>query len=268
MRSLANPSVWLVLLLSVMAGPVGAQEQSGSKIASPPAPALSFPSAPEVFEALAKRKNPRWRTLYRPPLGHTYPERSTNAFWLGVHLTDLHLAVQARDTQRVSNLCRDLESFGRNLGVYDQMKAGVIAITGYSGKMEWPEARAEVEAMAQKFTDALRAQNDDDLATLVLAGEWVRILQISTAVVDDEAFEDLSIAVCGEGLLPRLCLEVSGLEKGKDGERENVNELTKVFRSLCERWERGESGESSMDDITATREALDVLMKNFTSRKK
>ncbi len=271
MRVPGNPWVRLVLLLAVALSPAAAQEKPAlpvDPVASPVPAALSYPSAPEIFDALAKRKNPRWRTLYRPSLGHTFPKRSTSAFWLGVHLSDLYLSVQARDVQRVSNLCRDLESFGRNLGVYDEMKKGVITLTGHSGKQEWTAARAEVEAMAQKFMRALRAQNDDDLATLVRAGEWTRILQLSTAVVDDEAFDDLSIAVGGHGLLSRLCSELERVEPGDDGGGDKVNALSEVFHSLCKRWERDGASKPSMEDVLATKKAIDELMNNFSSRAK
>ncbi|MEM0898114.1 MAG: hypothetical protein AAGJ79_14650, partial [Verrucomicrobiota bacterium] len=153
-----------------------------------------FPTTVELFDALAAKKNPRWRTLYRPPLGQTFPARTRSAFWLGVNVSELYLAVHARDAQRVSNLCRDLESFGRNLGVSRVMHDGIVTLNGHAQKQDWDDAREEVERTAELVKKALSEQGDGNLAVLVFCGEWVRNVEISASIVDEKAFDDLALA--------------------------------------------------------------------------
>lgn len=267
MREVTRLGIVLIMCLATGFGAANeGDEGEGKEGASPAIEASPYPSAPVLFDKLATMKNPRWRTLYRPPLGYTFPERTRSAFWLGVSLSELYLAAQARDAQRVINLCRDLESFGRSLGVNKPLKEGVVRLNAHAGKEEWAAVKKEIATTTDRVMNALHAQNDGNLAAFVRVGEWVRNVEIAASVVDAESFEDLCLAAGGKELFARLNDDLGKVElPGKSDER--VAKLKDSIAANSGRWCEESGKPPTMEEVTLTKEDMAELLKLFSERK-
>ncbi|MEM9480954.1 MAG: hypothetical protein AAGA58_14965 [Verrucomicrobiota bacterium] len=222
-----------------------------------------FPTTVQLFEALAARKNPRWRTLYRPPLGVTFPARTKSAFWLGVNISELYLAVHARDAQRVSNLSRDLEAFGRNLGVSKIMHDGIVTLNGHAQKGDWADAKEEVGRTSGLVKKALAEQEDGNLAVLVLCGEWIRNVEVSASVVDAEAFDDLALAAGGQRVFLHLHEELRET-KFEENEEARLQLLRKKIGELSDLWKQDDEATPTMEDVNGTHAAVTEILDRFS----
>jgi hypothetical protein len=266
MREVTSLGIVLILWVATGFGAASEGDKGESKdSASPAIEAAPYPSAPVLFDQLATMKNPRWRTLYRPPLGYTFPERTRSAFWLGVNLSELYLAAQARDAQRVINLCRDLESFGRSLGVTKPLKEGVVRLNAHAGKEEWAAAKKEIATTTDRVMTALHAQNDGNLATLVRVGEWVRYVEIAASVVDAESFENLCLAAGGSELFVRLHDDLGKVEIPEKG-NERVAKLKSSIAANAKRWCEESGKAPTMEEVTLTKKDMADLLKLFSER--
>ena len=175
---------------------------------------LSLPTPPELFDALAKQSNIRWRAFYRDPLTHTLADRSKAAVWLGARITDTFLAMEARDTQQVRNLSKDIQAYARVLGVGEKTEGRIIRLDTFAEEQAWPGARFELEALQTELASNLRAMRDKDQADLVLIGVWLRTLEISTLIVNTKDFDDMVACVGGIGLIDQLLDRLEGLSEG------------------------------------------------------
>jgi len=144
---------------------------------------LTLPSIPEVFRAVAKESNPRWRQFYRtarPPRGSG--DRQHSAFGLGVQLCEALLAAEARDSQQLRNTMQDIRDSFTFLGLADRLDARQPAIFAFAEDQNWGALRLEFDALALEVAEALGRQSDADLAFLLKQGIWMRCLEICAEV--------------------------------------------------------------------------------------
>jgi len=165
---------------------------------------FGLPAPDEFLVALARQTNPRWRTLYRAQLAHTLGDRSKAAVWLGARVAEIHLAAAARDTQQVRNLGKDLQAYGRILGIGEKIAPRLIRLDAVATAQDWNGVRFEIETLMRENADFLRAQRDEDLAELTTIGLWLRLLEVGTSLVNSKDFPELALGVGGPGLVDRV----------------------------------------------------------------
>jgi hypothetical protein len=194
---------------------------------------FGLPTPDEFLGALAKETNPRWRTLYRAQLGHTLGDRSKAAVWLGARVAEIYLAAAARDTQQVRNLGKDLQAYGRILGIGEKIAPRLIRLDAVATAQDWNGVRFEIETLMREDAEFLRAQRDEDLAELCTIGLWIRLLEVGTAVVNSKDFPELALCVGGPGLVDRVAARFFRLSEATRGEAalsKPLRELEKIGR--------------------------------------
>ncbi len=227
-----------------------------------------LPTPDEFLGALAKETNPRWRTLYRPQLAHTLGDRSKAAVWLGARVAEVYLAAAARDTQQVRNLGKDLQAYGRILGIGEKIAPRLIRLDAVATAQDWNGVRFEVETLMREDADFLRAQRDEDLAELSIIGLWLRLLEVGTAVVNSKDFPELSLCVGGPGLVDRVAARFSRLSEATRGEKalsKTLEHLEKIGRF----WnvEKAASGRAYTDeDVLDSHKRLESSLEALTSK--
>lgn len=171
-----------VLAASVLfPGPVGAASGSLSaaqvQAAENVAP-ITVPTPAEFFGAIDKISRPDWAAFARPPGPTSFPARPQTAFNLGVLVTDGYIAVEAQDGQQVKNTGKDIIALARALGVGENVLARGKSIADFADKNDWFALREELEATTNEVRRAMIDQRDEALASLILAGAWLRALQV------------------------------------------------------------------------------------------
>lgn len=229
---------------------------------------FGLPTPDEFLDALAKETNPRWRTLYRAQLGHTLADRSKAAVWLGARIAEGYLAAAARDTQQVRNLGKDLQAYGRILGIGEKIAPRLIRLDAVATAQDWNGVRYELETLQRENADFLRAQRDEDLAELSTIGLWLRLFEVGTAVVSSKDFPELSLCVGGPGLVDRVAARFSRLGEGTRTEAAvagALRQLEKIGRVWSE--DKIVGGNLYTDeDVRDSHERLESSLASLTSK--
>ncbi len=139
---------------------------------------LTVPTPAEFFGAIDKVSRPDWAAFYRDPGPTSFPARPQAAFNLGVLVTDGYIAVEAQDGQQVKNTGKDIIALARALGVGENVLARGKSISDFADKNDWFALREELEATTNEVHRAMIDQRDEELASLIQAGAWLRALQV------------------------------------------------------------------------------------------
>jgi len=153
---------------------------------------LSIPSPGECFAAINKYDRPAWSQLVRAPASPTTTNRALLALHLGTRVADGFIAVEAQDSQRVKNIGRDIINLAKSLGITQSILARGNSISDFAENNEWNALREELDATENEVKLAMRAQNDNDLVSLVTVGAWLRATQAACDVVGGQYREDVS----------------------------------------------------------------------------
>jgi len=175
-----KPGTVLAAAVSIL-GPVAvapaslspAQVQSADNVAL-----ITVPTPAEFFGAIDKISRPDWAAFYRDPSPTSFPARPQTAFNLGALVTDGYIAVEAQDGQQVKNTGKDIIALARALGVGENVLARGKSIADFADKNDWFALREELEATTNEVRYAMIEQRDEALASLILAGSWLRALQV------------------------------------------------------------------------------------------
>ncbi len=173
------PAAVLVALVAAMSqargGLDGARMASAERIE-----AVTAPPPAEFFAAVNKAGKPDWASFYRDPVPTTYPTRPQAALNLGALVADGFVAVEAQDGQQVKNTGKDIIALARALGVGEEVLGRGKSIGDFADKGDWFALREELEATTNEVRQAMVAQRDEALSSLITAGAWLRALQVGS----------------------------------------------------------------------------------------
>jgi len=157
-------------------------EAQRAKAESPAA--VTVPTPAEFFDAIDKVSRPDWAAFYRDPGPTSFPTRPQTAFNLGALVADGYIAVEAQDGQQVRNTGKDIIALARALGVGENVLARGKSIADFADKNDWFALREELEATTNEVRRAMVDQRDEALASLILAGAWLRSLQVGSRAAE------------------------------------------------------------------------------------
>lgn len=216
--------------------------QAEAQDATPPAPAAApivTPASPSaLFEELSLKTKPLWRQQYRGHIERTVVSRPKAALALGALMTDLSLATAARDAQQLRNLEQDEVALEKLLGIVDKMAAyrQRFLMTAESG--DWANVSKHLVKAHERQVDLLTALRDQDLATLVTTGQWLRAWQISTNVVADKKLANESLSLGSEDLARQVFGSVSRLAETAPPNDRCMKVLAKKVGQLEKAWQQ------------------------------
>lgn len=161
---------------------------------------VPFPS--DLFAALDAAAKPSWSRWLRgePPLP---PEnREAMALLTGALVADACVAIEAQDARAVQDVTRDIFALAGRLGAGEPVLGRARSLADFAETGEWVALREELEATQNEIRLELVACKDDALATLIVAGAWLRALERAAAMVQESGVPDAArlLAVPGPGL--------------------------------------------------------------------
>lgn len=186
----------IALLLLALPCPAQAQAPSESPASASSTVTRNFPAASvedvvvpvpsEVFNVLDKLGSPNWRGELRDKPGRQTGDRAQVALLLGTVIADGFVAVEAKDSEKIKDLGRDVLTLAGAINVREAVIARSKSIVDKAEKKRWLEARREFDGALQDVRGAMEELNDRDLAQLVSLGGWIRGTEVLTSIVRKE----------------------------------------------------------------------------------
>jgi hypothetical protein len=209
-----------VVLIAVLAfgAPAVASLSPRQMAAATSTVSVTVPTPAEFFGAIDKISRPDWASFYRDPGPISFPTRPQTAFNLGVLVTDGYIAVEAQDGQQVKNTGKDIIALARALGVGEDVLARGKSIADFADQNDWFALREELEATTNEVRRAMAGQRDEGLASLIVAGAWLRALQVGSRVAEAGGDESCAALLRQPGLVAFLGEQIDSLpEKARRG---------------------------------------------------
>jgi len=142
---------------------------------------LSIPNAGELFAAFAKIGKPDWTSHFRPPPPTSITSRPLIALNLGTLIADGFLAAEAQDRQQVKNVSREIKLLAKSIGLEQEFMVRNNSIADFADNRQWEALDEELEAVQSELASAMSGRHDDELATLMSFGCWLRSMEVVSA---------------------------------------------------------------------------------------
>ena len=217
----------------------------------------------DFLDNVGQQAKARWRQCYREESPVTTSERPRNAFNLGTLVADSYLAQQAGDVQQFKNTNQDLMNYCKILGFGEKLAPAFLAGAKMAEREDWAAVRKQVSDIQMKIEKIMMDQRDEDLATLVELGMWMRLFHITTYIVaNSEDIRNKTLAVGSPKLLDSL---KSQFDKMTEATRKNesLGPLGTVIDQLQRHWTESDGGPKP-EPITFSLEKLGFLMDRLT----
>ncbi len=216
-----------------------------------------------LFVQLASHTKPMWRSLYRPPLTKSLPSRALTAYAVGALMSDLSLAIAARDEQQVRNLCQDVAVQEKSLGFEGELAACRQRILGEAQASAWEKARVAVEEAFVGQLSAMKEQRDEQLCHFLKMGRWLRTWQVSCSVVlDRELFSKDLLAVGDPSHITVLLDALEVLVEQEIGNNKCLKEAHRRLLKFRRLWSKPavDAAERLKETAALLKDCLDPLL--------
>ena len=202
--------------------------------------------------------------MYRTPPPTPSTDRPRAAFTLGGLIGDGFLALQAEDAQQFRNNNQDILSYCRVLGLGDKVSPRLMSMAKLAESAKWDDLRQEAVDGQQEVSRLLREQRDDDLAILADLGTWLRVLEISSALVTEAPETTVKPLCIGSlDLLKEMKQRFSQLSKTVQ-RHENLTLVGELLDTLIRGWTIVGNGTPSQEFVAKTRDRMASTMKRLT----
>ncbi len=182
-RILLNGLALLCLsaLADAKSGSISTEELASATVLD----SLSIPTPGESFTALSKSGKIDWSSRFRPPIATNYSSRAQMAINLGGLIADGYIAVEARDSQQVKNIGKDIVSLAKPLGVQQEILNRGKSLTDFASEGKWDALKEELEATQNEAKAAMAENKDTGLVLLVTLGGWLRGTEALTGYLSE-----------------------------------------------------------------------------------
>jgi hypothetical protein len=250
--------------LVVLALGVGRVEAQAPVAVSPAAEGPNLALTPGDFlDNVGKQARARWRQLYREAPPAAPSERLRVAFMLGALVGDSYLAQKAGDAQQFKNTHQDLINYCRVLGMGEKLTPGLLGAAKAAEREDWATVRKFVSESQALIEELLIDQRDEDLAALADLGMWMRLFEITTAiVVNDEEISNKTLCI---GSVPLLNSLKARYDKLGETTRANdaIAEFGDALAFLQRRWANTD-GNPDPELVGMTSKKLAKVMNRLT----
>ena len=186
---------------------------------TPAVPALAVQTPADFLDSVGQHTKARWRLLFRPPPPTPPTDRGRAALILGSLLADSFLIWQSGDAQQFRNNNQEVLSYCRMLGLGEKLMPRLMAQGKMAESNEWKELRHEIVDSHQELVRMLREQKDDDPAVLIDLGLWLRLLEIaSNVVVENATVEARPLCIGSPAILQEIRDDFNRLTMAKHDE--------------------------------------------------
>jgi hypothetical protein len=228
------------------------------------APVWSADQTPADFlDGVGVRLKARWRQLYRQPPPPPPTDRQRAAFSLGALLADCYLSLQATDAQQFKNTSHDVLGYCRVLALGEKVTPRIMSAAKLAEAENWVELRHDVVDGHQEVCRLLREQRDDDLATLVDLGVWLRMVElVATLVVEAKDPLHWHLATGSPELARELSVRFDSMSQ-LTRTSERMLKLGEVTDYLARTWGPVDQ-RPDQADVIKTHERVALLLRTMT----
>jgi len=137
----------------------------------------------EIFAVMDKLGAPNWSGELRD-IGEEVPtDRIVLSLSFGATIAEGFLAVQAEEAEAVKDLGRRLLKLASALAIEDRVLPHYQSIIDATDAADWRKVRGEIDRTQQTVREAMVELRDDELATLVSLGGWLRGTEALTSLI-------------------------------------------------------------------------------------
>ena len=253
--------VALGLCLGGMAAGAGDQDTDDD---APPIAVVDQTPA-DFLDSIGQRTKARWRLMFRPPPPTPPTDRGRAALILGSLMADSFLVWQAGDAQQFRNNNQEVLSYCRMLGLGEKLLPRLMAQGKMAESSEWKELRSEIVDSHQVLIRMLREQKDDDLAVLIDLGLWLRLLDIvSSVVVENATVEVRPLCIGSPAVLQEIRDDFNRLGLPKH-EEAMIKHIGVAIEDISALW-RSSAAEPTAEQVIKTHEKLQEIMQAMVEK--
>ena len=171
-----------ILVVLLLTGKMPSSFAVESQTGPPASPSGGLKSAGEFFAVIDAQFQPNWSQIVHPPTAPTSPAREALAFQLGVLVTDAFAAIQANNGQGVKNTLHEITALTKKLNLNQDILARNKCISDFADKASWDQLQLELTSAQQDVITGMQRQKDHDLVVFLLAGSWIRQIDIASTL--------------------------------------------------------------------------------------
>ncbi len=187
-----------------------------------------IPVPSEIFAVLDKLGTPDWNSLLPEQFPGVGQERDRIALRLGGIIADGFIAVQAKNSEKVKEVGREVLKLSGAIGVRDVVISRSRRIMDAADESNWIKAKRELDGAMQDVKQAMVELNDEELAQLVSLGGWLRGTQALTTIVGDNYRSETAELLHQPALLDYFSRRIDGMSP----ERKDSELLTEINTQL------------------------------------
>lgn len=239
---------------------------------TPPPPEVAVPQAAgsqnpaDFLDNLGLRVKARWRLQFRPPPPTPPADRGRAALILGSLMADSFLVWQASDSQQFRNNNQEVLSYCRMLGLGEKLSPRLMAQGKMAESNEWKELRSEIVDDHQEMLRMLRAQKDDDLAVMIDLGLWLRLLEISTNLVVENAAEEVRpLCIGSPAVLQEIRDDFNRISLSRH-EEVMIKQIGLHLEAISTLWRLPQPATPSEEQVLKTQEKLKSIMQAMVEK--
>ena len=146
---------------------------------------FTAPSIQLVFQELNALKPLPFDKVWRDLPDATPQDRARLALSAGAVIADGFLAVSAEKQSRIEPVGRVLLRLAKGLGVAEHVNKHSRSILEKAARQQWDDIRTELVRTQADVEAALLGLKDEEIAHLVALGGWLRGLEMTTGVVNE-----------------------------------------------------------------------------------
>jgi len=137
----------------------------------------------EIFAVMDKLGAPNWSGELSEVSDAVPTDRIILSLSFGSTIAEGFLAVQAEEAEAVKDLGRRLLKLASALAIEDRVLPHYQSIIDATDSADWRKVRAEIDRTQQTVREAMVELRDDELATLVSLGGWLRGTEALTSLI-------------------------------------------------------------------------------------
>jgi hypothetical protein len=173
--------------------------------------AITVPVPGEFFAAIDKVGPVAWGQYVRALSPPGTASRPQIALMLGTLVADGYVAVEARDSQAVKNIGKEILGLAKRLNVSQSVLARANSINDFADAGDWSALCEELEATQNEVKLEMAEQNDDELVTLVTVGAWLRGMDLASGWFMESPSDQGAKLLRQPAIIEFLLTEIDGL---------------------------------------------------------
>ncbi len=172
------------------------------------------PVPAEIFAVLDKLDQPNWAAQIKlPDPAKAESDRLRLALVFGATVGEGFVAVEAEQTRPIQDIGRRVLKLADALALQDAVVPHCQSIIDSAEALEWAKVREELDRTQQTVRNSMEELKDDELASLVSLGGWLRGTQTLTDLISDAYNHDKAELLNQPDLVSHFRENIAGMDR-------------------------------------------------------